>query len=109
MVNHITAIVSLLFLSVYILFSYELVSYQKNVNEALIETNKIVSALQECIDMHDIFENDTYFNNIELKSFDKVTYIQYSLTTIKHYRCDISFFNFSEKDIITTIYFCSNH
>ena len=108
MVNHIAAVISLMFLSIYVMFSYELVTYQKNVNEALTQTNNIVLLLQENGYLKEVVENNQYFKSVELESFEKDTYIQYSLTTIKHYRCDISFFKFSNRDIVTTISFCTN-
>lgn len=108
MVNHVASIISLMFLSIYIMFSYELVCYQKSTNEALIETNHIVLSLQKNVNINNVIEENNYFDKIELNSLKKTSYVQYSLTTIKHYRCDINFFDFSNKDIITTVNFCSN-
>ena len=85
-----------------------LVCYQKSTNEALIETNHIVLSLQKNVNINNVIEENNYFDKIELNSLKKTSYVQYSLTTIKHYRCDINFFYFSNKDIITTVNFCSN-
>ena len=56
MVNHVASIISLMFLSIYIMFSYELVCYQKSTNEALIETNHIVLSLQKNVNIYNIIE-----------------------------------------------------
>ena len=79
---------------------------QKGVSEALIETNSIVLYMQQNGYEYDVIENNDYFDQIELIETYNNTYVKYTLITTKHYSCDINFFEFSNKDIVSKVSFC---
>ena len=105
MAKYVSFIVSLLFLSIYIMFSYESVSYQKNISKAMIETNRLAMHIQKNGYDEMVLNNHPTFSNIDITLNSINEYDFYCLKTIMTYRCEISFFKFSSKDIITEVCF----
>ena len=68
MANHVGLIMSCLFLSIYIFYSYEIISYQKVLNESLCNTNNIAYVIQENGFDQQIIDDDTYFYYIDVKT-----------------------------------------
>ena len=106
--NQIGLVISLLFLSVFIMFSYEVISYQKSIAKALIETNDIAIQIQKSGYNDGMFVSHNTFKKVEVEKQEFDTHMQYKITTIMPYRCEINFFDFSNEDITTNIYVCSN-
>lgn len=106
--NQIGLVISFIFLSICIMFSYEVVSYQKSVSNALIQTNNIALQIQKNGYVESELLSNEVFNKIEIETFEYETYIEYKITTTTAYRCDINFFDFSNEDIVTSVVICSN-
>ena len=102
--NHVGLMLSFIFLSFFIVFSSEIISYQNKTALALSKTNNIAIYIQE--NGYDEFDEKlneqlTYFISYEITQENKTDgFITYHIITKNQYEGFSSLFNYLSKEIV---------
>ena len=112
MSNQIGLILSFFFLTIFILFSSEIIAYQQISAKTLANTNMLALYIQKngIENENDIEKLDyyNYFNSVSLtKDIDSATRLTiYNIKTNKSYSSFTKIFNYNSKEIICNMTIC---